>query len=31
MGVLTGLLKNFVGEVCSQQAQFAKFTEKAMA
>lgn len=31
MGVLTGLWKNFVGEVCSQQAQFTKFTEKAMA
>ena len=31
IGVLTGLLKNSVGEVCGQLAQFAKFTEKAMA
>ena len=31
IGVLTGLLKNFVVGVCRQQAQFAKFTEKAMA
>ena len=31
MGVMRGLWKNFVVEVCSQQAQFTKFTEKAMA
>ena len=31
MGVLRELWKNFVVEVCSQRAQFTKFTEKAMA